>query len=158
MGHTSGIRVNPISVVEVEGNVTRARDPVSAPGSLPSSDASPTRLGLLCRQLRLQGVDAAPHLLAQPAWESILQRCSDEAILGAAELARAKKPGCRIHLNYLIPILNQPPPQPGDDPPDARRRRDKQVEREAFFNELGVGNGSRSQTGRVIDLAAKRVG
>ncbi len=63
---------------------------------------SPTRVGLLCRQLRTLGIDAAPHL---QAWTELLPRYSDEQIIACAEAVRDAKPGQRIHLNYLLPKL-----------------------------------------------------
>lgn len=65
-----------------------------------------TRVGALCRQLRQLGIDAAPHL---PAWPDLLERFTDEQIIAVAEIAKARKPGERIHLHYLVPILNEPP-------------------------------------------------
>ena len=55
------------------------------------------------------GIDAAPHL---PAWPDLLERFTDEQIIAVAEIAKARKPGERIHLHYLVPILNEPPKAP----------------------------------------------
>jgi hypothetical protein len=62
-----------------------------------------TRVGGLCKQLRMMGFDAAPHM---PLWPDVLNRFTDEEIMACAELAKAKKPGERLHINYLIPMLN----------------------------------------------------
>lgn len=68
-----------------------------------------TRVGLLCKQLRAIGIDAAPHL---PAWPDLLDRFTDEQIVAVAQIAKDRKPGERIHLHYLVPILNEPPKAP----------------------------------------------
>ena len=68
-----------------------------------------TRVGALCKQLRGIGIDAAPHL---PVWPELLDRFTDEQIIAVEEIAKARKPGERIHLHYLVPILNEPPKAP----------------------------------------------
>lgn len=68
----------------------------------PATPENATRTGRLCKKLRLIGIDAAPHL---QAWTELLPCYSDDEIIGAAQAAREKKPGERIHLNYLVPIL-----------------------------------------------------
>jgi len=70
-----------------------------------------TRVGSLCKQLRLIGIDAAPHL---PAWPDLLERFTDEQIVAVAQIAKERKPNERIHLNYLVPILNEPPKAPAN--------------------------------------------
>lgn len=70
-----------------------------------------TRVGGLCKQLRTMGIDAAPHL---PAWTDLLERFTDEQIVAVAEIAKERKPNERIHLNYLVPILNEPPKAPAN--------------------------------------------
>lgn len=74
--------------------------------SRPATPSQPpenaTRKGALCKQLRVLGIDAAPHL---QGWAELLPAYSDAEIIAAAEQAREKKPGERLHLNYLIPIL-----------------------------------------------------
>lgn len=55
------------------------------------------------------GIDAAPNL---PAWTDLLDRFTDEQIIAVAEIAKARKPDERIHLHYLVPILNEPPKAP----------------------------------------------
>lgn len=68
-----------------------------------------TRVGSLCKQLRAMGIDAAPHL---PAWPDLLDRFTDEQIIAVAQIAKERKPNERIHLHYLVPILNEPPKAP----------------------------------------------
>lgn len=68
-----------------------------------------TRVGSLCKQLRAMGIDAAPHL---PAWPDLLERFTDEQIIAVAQIAKERKPNERIHLHYLVPILNEPPKAP----------------------------------------------
>ena len=87
----------------------------SVSGTEPPAESQPpenaTRKGLLCRQLRTLGIDAAPHL---QGWTELLPAYSDAEILAAAEQAREKKPGERLHLNYLLPILrDRKAPTPG---------------------------------------------
>lgn len=71
--------------------------------------ANATRVGALCKQLRAIGIDAAPHL---PAWTDLLERFTDEEIIAVAEIAKERKPNERLHLHYLVPILNEPPKAP----------------------------------------------
>lgn len=78
----------------------RADETPPAPND--TSQAGSTRKGELCRKLRALGFDAAPHL---EAWSEILPKYSDDEILAVAETAREKKPGERLHLNYLLPML-----------------------------------------------------
>lgn len=48
-----------------------------------------------------------------PVLLDLLARFSDEEIIAVAEIAKDRKPNERIHLNYLVPILNdQSKPQP----------------------------------------------
>lgn len=75
--------------------------PLSATATLENA----TRAGALCKQLRALGIDAAPHMATLP---EMLERFTDEQIFAVAEIAKAKKPGERINLNYLVPILNEP--------------------------------------------------
>lgn len=74
-----------------------------------STTGNATRVGALCKQLRGIGIDAAPHL---PVWPELLDRFTDEQIIAVAEIAKARKPDERIHLHYLVPILNEPPKAP----------------------------------------------
>ncbi|MDD3676048.1 YdaU family protein [Thauera propionica] len=75
-----------------------------------------TRVGSLCRQLRCIGIDAAPHM---PVWTELLDRFTDEQIIAVAEIAKARRPGDRIHLHYLVPILRDTPPPPVPPPATA---------------------------------------
>lgn len=76
---------------------------IGAPeASEPATPENASRTGTLCKKLRLIGIDAAPHL---QAWTELLPCYSDDEIVGAAQAAREKKPGERIHLNYIVPIL-----------------------------------------------------
>lgn len=72
------------------------------PPAEPQPPENATRKGALCKQLRSLGIDAAPHL---QGWAELLPAYSDAEIIAAAEKAREKKPGERLHLNYLLPIL-----------------------------------------------------
>lgn len=92
--------VNPLSEEKVVGD---------SPSSGEGAAGNATRVGALCKQLRVMGIDAAPHL---PAWPDLLERFTDEQIIAVAEIAKARKPGERIHLHYLVPILNEPPKAP----------------------------------------------
>lgn len=74
-----------------------------------STTGNATRVGALCKQLRGIGIDAAPHL---PAWPDLLDRFTDEQIIAVAQIAKERKPNERIHLHYLIPMLNEPPKAP----------------------------------------------
>ncbi len=61
------------------------------------------RIGLLCQQLRKIGIEATPQM---PTWETLLPHYSDKQIITCAtEAARNSRQGQRIHLNYLIPKL-----------------------------------------------------
>ncbi|UUM20950.1 YdaU family protein [Mycoavidus sp. SF9855] len=65
--------------------------------------AQQARIGLLCQQLRNIGIDATPQM---PTWETLLPHYSDKQIITCAtEAARHSRQGQRIHLNYLIPKL-----------------------------------------------------
>ena len=92
--------VNPLSEEKVVGDL---------PSSGEGATGNATRVGALCKQLRVMGIDAAPHL---PAWPDLLGRFTDEQIIAVAEIAKARQPGERIHLHYLVPILNEPPKAP----------------------------------------------
>ena len=86
--------VNPLSEEKVVGDL---------PSSGEGAAGNATRVGALCKQLRGIGIDAAPYL---PVWPELLGRFTDEEILAVAEIAKDRKPNERIHLNYLVPILN----------------------------------------------------
>lgn len=47
-----------------------------------------------------------------PVLTELLERFTDEQIVAVAEIAKARKPDERIHLHYLVPILNEPPKAP----------------------------------------------
>lgn len=142
---TSRVKENPLYTPEVGGSL-RARE-----NATPQPEASSvSRVGLICRELRQQGIEAAPHLFAHPDWQELLTRFSDEDILGAVAIAKMRLPSnARIHLNYLKPILTSPPDSAGKP-----SRADQRAE---FFNQLGVGNGTRRQNERVVDAEARRV-
>lgn len=82
---------------------------VDQPSSGMENAGNATRVGSLCKQLRTMGIDAAPHL---PAWPDLLDRFTDEQIIAVAQIAKERKPNERIHLHYLVPILNEPPKAP----------------------------------------------
>lgn len=77
--------------------------PNSGTATPAGSSQGPTRAGVLCRKLREHSIDAAPHM---PVLLDLLGRFTDEEILAVAEIAKDRKPNERIHLNYLVPILN----------------------------------------------------
>ncbi len=62
----------------------------------------PTRAGALCKRLREIGIEAAPH---QVTLLDLLDKHSDEQILAVAEIAVKRKPGERITVGYLAPML-----------------------------------------------------
>lgn len=84
---------------------------VDQPSSEQETAGNATRVGALCKQLRVIGIDAAPHL---PAWPDLLERFTDEQIIAVAQIAKERKPNERIHLHYLVPILNEPPKAPAN--------------------------------------------
>lgn len=143
--HTSRVKVNPLFTPGVGGSL-RARE-TAAPQP---ETSSVSRVGLICRELRQQGIEAAPHLFAHPDWQELLNRFSDEDIFGAVAIAKMRLPSnARIHLNYLKPILTSPP--------DTAGKPSRAEQRAAFFDQLGVGNGTRRQHARVVDAEAHRV-
>jgi uncharacterized protein YdaU (DUF1376 family) len=136
--------------------VPRHQSPDSKPHSVveftepqPESPEPPpenaTRKGALCRQLRVLGIEAAPHLTA---WADLLSRFSDQEILAAAETAREKKPGERLSLNYLVPILN-------DRKTPRSQTHDRNADRAATVAEF-TGSNRRSEP-EAIDGIATRV-
>lgn len=124
----------------------------------PESSVDDIRLGALCRRLRVLGIDAAPHLLKHQNWQALLAQHSDEAIVGAAELARDRKPNERLSLGYLVPMLNQPPKPPPRGSPAGGQRQSRADRNAAFFEQLGVGNGRGGEASGAIDGSARRVG
>lgn len=136
--------VNPIS----ESSVYRDQP-------LPREEPPPyaTRQGELCKKLRSLGIDAAPHLAA---WATLLPGYSDEEILAAAESAREKKPGGRVSLNYLVPMLADrkapknrapPPPRPEKFDPVAYVNR----------NRISRQGTDHAPPGNIIDISAESV-
>lgn len=121
---------------------------------------SDSRVGALCKRLRVLGVDAAPHLLRHPDWVTLLGEHSDESIIGAAELAKARKPNQRLSIGYLVPMLREAAMPPARASPLGNQS--KQAKRAAFFDALGVGvgagHGRCDQAGRVVEGSAERVG
>lgn len=91
---TPDTRHKPLSGSRVTEAETLSRDP---------PPANPARQGPLSQRLRQLGIDAAPHLLA---WATLLPAYSDEEIIAAAQRVREQKPGERISLNYLVPVLS----------------------------------------------------
>lgn len=94
-----------------------ATSPEASQSEKPIDAAATTRKGELCRKLRSLGFDAAPHL---DAWAEILRGHSDDEIMAVAETARERKPGERLHLNYLLPMLRDkaaPKPTKAKEPP-----------------------------------------
>ena len=125
-------------------------DSPPAAASIPAEN--PTRKGDLCKRLRLLGIDAAPHL---QAWPGLLAGYSDEQILSVAEKARESKPGERIHLNYLVPMLaDTKAPQARGSPPNG-----KQALRADYLRQQGYTGGENGDSGgeRIIDGQAERV-
>lgn len=121
-----------------------------AVASIPAEN--PTRKGELCKRLRALGIDAAPHL---QAWPGLLAGYSDEQILSVAEKARESKPGERIHLNYLVPILaDTKTPQARGSPSHG-----KQALRADYLRQQGYtgGEDGNSSGERIIDGQAERV-
>ena len=121
----------------------------------PASPTQPpenaTRKGALCKQLRSLGIDAAPHL---QGWAELLPAYSDAEIIAAAESAREKKPGERLHLNYLLPILRD-----RAAPPPSRNGKPEKFDPVAYVNRNRIstqrsGNAPDSQT---IDITPERV-
>lgn len=67
-----------------------------------SNTHSTTRAGALCKQLRQIGIEAAPH---QPQLLEMLNKHTDEQIIAVAEIAVKRKPGERVSIGYLAPML-----------------------------------------------------
>ena len=84
-----------------------------------------TRTGGLCKQLRVIGIDAAPHY---QAWPELLSGFSNTEIIGAAQKARDSKPGERIHLNYILPILKDRCPPTARGSPKRSTSRQSRVD------------------------------
>jgi len=124
-----------------------SQSPQPQPERAPQNE---TRQGSLCKRLRLMGIDAAPHLAA---WPSLLAGYSDEQILSAAEKARESKPGERIHLNYLAPMLADIKTPKARGSPSG-----KHGLREDYLRQQGYSGGSDGNSGgECIDGTAERV-
>lgn len=125
---------------------------VDAPPSEPSTiPANATRKGELCRRLRLLGIDAAPHL---QGWTELLPAYSDAEILSAAETAREKKPGERLHLNYLLPILRD-----RAAPPPSRNSKPEKFDPVAYVNRnrISTQRSGHAPDHETIDITPERV-
>jgi uncharacterized protein YdaU (DUF1376 family) len=111
-----------------------------------------TRKGVLCKQLRSLGIDAAPHL---QGWAELLPAYSDAEIIAAAEQAREKKPGERLHLNYLLPILRD-----RAAPPPSRNGKPEKFDPVAYVNRNRIStqrNGNAPDDQNVIDITPERL-
>lgn len=117
------------------------------PESREQAAENATRKGELSKRLRVMGIEAAPHLVA---WAEILPAYSDAEILAVAESAREKKPGERIHLNYLLPMLRDRA-APKDGKPGQK------FDPVAHVNRNRKGNGNASCDGNVIEGTARHV-
>lgn len=115
-----------------------------------------TRKGALSRQLRTLGIDAAPHL---QGWTELLPAYSDAEIIAAAETARERKPGERLHLNYLLPILRDRK-APSQGPPTSSSRQSRIDNYAAQAAAARGGNGTENRpdgNDRIIDGEVVRV-
>jgi len=127
---------------------------VSTPPEMGTGTAeNATRHGALCRRLRTLGIDCAPHL---QAWATLLPAHSDEEIITAANRAREQKPGERIHLNYLVPMLADARQPKARGSPKAAG---KQALRADYLRQQGYtgGEDGNSSGERIIDGKAERV-
>ncbi|MBL8474414.1 MAG: DUF1376 domain-containing protein [Rhodocyclaceae bacterium] len=106
-------------------------------------DTSATRLGELCKRLRCYGIDAPPHL---DAWAQILPFYRDDEIVAVAQSAREKKPGERLHLNYLVPMLRDRKPRSATATPNLTKSRAVAADTRlsAFTDTTGWKHGERS--------------
>mgnify|MGYP003527125570 FL=1 len=135
-----------------KGKPTVSEVATSPPAAASIPAENPTRKGDLCKRLRTLGIDAAPHL---QAWPGLLAGYSDEQILSVAEKARESKPGERIHLNYLVPMLaDTKAPQARGSPPNG-----KQALRADYLRQQGYTGGENGDSSgeRIIDGQAERV-
>ncbi len=120
------------------------------PESRDQTPENATRKGALCKQLRSLGIDAAPHL---HGWAELLPSYSDAEIVAAAEQAREKKPGERLHLNYLLPILrDRKASTQGVTTQQSNRRRSIHDERADTIAALTGRNRQPEAPGRIIDV------
>lgn len=56
----------------------------------------------LCKTLKKIGINATPQM---PIWPKLLLNYSDDVIIACAEQAIQRKPGERLHIHYLLPML-----------------------------------------------------
>jgi hypothetical protein len=121
------------------------------PASAPQPPENATRKGALCKQLRSLGIDAAPHL---QGWAELLPAYSDAEILSAAETAREKKPGERLHLNYLLPILRD-----RAAPPPSRNSKPEKFDPVAYVNRnrISTQRSGHAPDHETIDITPERV-
>lgn len=121
------------------------------PASAPQPPENATRKGALCKQLRSLGIDAAPHL---QAWAELLPAYSDAEIIAAAESAREKKPGERLHLNYLLPILRD-----RAAPPPSRNGKPEKFDPVAYVNRnrISTQRSGHAPDHETIDITPERV-
>lgn len=121
------------------------------PASAPQPPENATRKGALCKQLRSLGIDAAPHL---QAWAELLPAYSDAEIIAAAEHAREKKPGERLHLNYLLPILRD-----RAAPPLSRNSKPEKFDPVAYVNRnrISTQRSGHAPDHETIDITPERV-
>ena len=118
-----------------EGGLDRdALSGVDGPGKSRAEGGLAARQGELVMKLNTLGIDAPPHL---SVWNELLARFEDGEIVAAAEVARTRKPGERIHLNYLVPMLTggRSVIKGGE------RRAASRKERESADREYGAGGG-----------------
>lgn len=121
------------------------------PASAPQPPENATRKGALCKQLRSLGIDAAPHL---QGWAELLPAYSDAEIIAAAEHAREKKPGERLHLNYLLPILRD-----RAAPPPSRNGKPEKFDPVAYVNRnrISTQRSGHAPDHETIDITPERV-
>ncbi len=118
----------------------RESSPVTLPDSrLPAApkglqDTTPTREGLLCKQLRELGVRAAPHMVVV---QEMCARHTDEHILAAAEIALEKK-GAGIHVAYIATILKDDG-KPGKSKPGGPKHRPAAPPNRELLQPVAVG-------------------
>ncbi len=87
-------------------------EPEPEPEPDPEPDPETMRRGRLCAKLREMMVDAAPHMMHSEAWKNILERRTDDEIIGFAAAKMAASHGKRVSLNYLAPGLLDEPKKP----------------------------------------------
>lgn len=136
-------------------NIKPSSSESSVPCTEPPEESQPpenaTRKGALCKQLRALGIDAAPHL---QGWSEMLPAYSDAEILAAAEQAREKKPGERLHLNYLLPILRN-----RAAPPTSRNGKPEKFDPVAYVNRnrISAQRSVHAPGNETVDVTPRRV-